>query len=290
MRRVSFVPALSICAGCADDTNEPRVVAEYERPTADQRASYQVKSIEVDGVIATLVGTPFGYPEAIVDDQDPTRIEIPAAASPTTMFCEDRSETDRRMALEHAAASVATHKVEYPHCFEVATWTNELDCVVKDDNGNELSGCDHAAIMASDPTAASPYCLSSGTMTVDEPNPHCDHDITSGGSGSWDDWEGHTATGTSRVQAEFSSCDPLSTTVIFWMQRERVSDSWGGGTNWVLPGTSYWKVTLDAGTKSGRYRGLQFLFHVNGSGVRPIFAGARMEGISRDECPTQLFW
>jgi hypothetical protein len=57
----------------------------------------------------------------------------------------------------------------------------------------------------------------------------------------------------------------------------------------VLPGTSYWKITVDSGTSDGRYDGRQYLFHANGNNVRPIYAGARMQGISRDDCPTKLF-
>ena len=54
----------------ADDAPAPtdeHVLAEFERPTDDGLAHYVFRFVEDDGAIATLVGTPLGYP-APVDD------------------------------------------------------------------------------------------------------------------------------------------------------------------------------------------------------------------------------
>lgn len=64
MRFTTCLFATTLAVGCAapDDDGTEHVLAHIERTTADGKDHYTFEFVEADGAIATLIGSPLGYP------------------------------------------------------------------------------------------------------------------------------------------------------------------------------------------------------------------------------------
>lgn len=330
MRISLLLLSTSLALGCATPATESsdRVLAHVERTTPDGKDHYTFEFREVDdGAIATLVGSPLGYPlfesrgcalddylAVAADDEivpielrractpvvDPTPVRVvdlrtgtafepPArsASATTGPYCTRSGYDNRYNALLAAAKEVATKTVNTQVCDKIcARQGNVCTIWTVDENGDKgtpVGLCEPQTVDEGD------SCCVTKPGTKQVQNTACIHDVVGWGSyGAWLDWERNTPYGVSRLQAEVSTCTEGATTVFFWQSKRDEASAWSD-THYVnLYGPSYWMFMLTA-PHGSKWGGAKYRVHANGPAAYPMLAGAMMEGIDHDKCPTGLF-
>ncbi|MEO8550490.1 MAG: hypothetical protein ABI678_10965 [Kofleriaceae bacterium] len=313
--------------GCveSDPDSQDGLIAELERPTADGTA-YTFRFSVTDGVVAKEVFTPAGHSPPVDDEcaldtflrvaaddavvpmelrRSCATHDLPALGEHATVAelrpsgltfqiaaasgpaCTESAYNARYNALVTAASYVRTISVQTG--FDCYIWYSLGpfgQCIAWDANGTTVL-CNAAQI----PDDGPPGCLVWHDLYSPEPDPDCEHNITSWGAfnPAWADWQVTTPTSTvSAARFEVSACGSSDQSAASWQSRRHTTDAWNTLHVTVWNGIGLYQIVLDSGTSSGNWSGNQFQFKTHGTAVRPMFAGARMQGLDRGQCASHL--